>query len=30
MEFSYNNFSPNILKGWDKPESKVDGEEIKL
>ena len=19
MEFSYNNFSPNILKGWDKP-----------
>ena len=21
MEFSYNNFSPNILKGWDKPQS---------
>ena len=19
MEFSYNNFSPDILKGWDKP-----------
>ena len=19
MEFSYNNFSPEILKGWDKP-----------
>ena len=19
LEFSYNNFSPNILKGWDKP-----------
>jgi len=22
MEFSYNNFSPNILKGWDKPTRK--------
>ena len=19
MEFSYNNFSPDVLKGWDKP-----------
>jgi len=19
LEFSYNNFSPNVLKGWDKP-----------
>jgi len=19
MEFSYNNFSPNVLKGWDTP-----------
>ena len=22
MEFSYNNFSPDILKGWDKPKGK--------
>ena len=22
MEFSYNNFSPDILKGWDKPTRK--------
>ena len=22
LEFSYNNFSPNILKGWDKPTRK--------
>lgn len=30
MEFSYNNFSPNILKGWEKPKGKVDGEEVRL
>ena len=22
LEFSYNNFSPNVLKGWDKPTRK--------
>ena len=21
LEFSYNNFSPDVLKGWDKPRS---------
>ncbi len=30
MEFSYNNFSPNILKGWEEPKGKVDGKEVRL